>query len=228
MTVKNEKVETIYDEIADTYECLYAEEDNADIVKAENNFLSTLLCQDYTNKKILDAGCGTGFLMDILSLPHDKYLGVDISANMLKIAEEKYPKHCFIKSDFMALDVRDKYDFVISIFSVPDYEGSKSVEKAYDLLENNGIYMATFINSDKPFTMACLEKTKNEYDLHKFNYQQLNDCLHRAGFTWYYVISIANIPELTEVKDMEKYLEDSKHRLKEAKYFFVIAQKESI
>ena len=42
----------------------------------------------------------------------------------------------------------------------------------------------------------------------------------------YEMVELDNM--MAKIDNMEKYLEDSKHRLKEAKYFFVIAQKESI
>ena len=48
-------------------------------------------------QRILDLGCGTGQLLDALKPSYG--LGVDLSANMVDIAQKKYPNLEFIQGD---------------------------------------------------------------------------------------------------------------------------------
>lgn len=62
-------------------------------------------------KRILEIGCATG---DLLSRLEPEYgLGIDISENMIRIAQQKYPHLNFAVSDVGALNIDDKFDYVI-------------------------------------------------------------------------------------------------------------------
>jgi ubiquinone/menaquinone biosynthesis C-methylase UbiE len=67
--------------------------------------------------KLLDFGCGNGRLIDFLQIPPDKYVGVDNSEELIKIAKQKYPKHKFILiKDEGKLPFKNKeFDQVFSI-----------------------------------------------------------------------------------------------------------------
>lgn len=228
MSKYNSRVESLYNSIASEYEDIY---ENRDIIEAENYLLSKLLNQKY-NGRLLDVGCGTGFFLDLakdydIYIPKENYIGLDISKNMLDIAKRKHIGHKFIKSDFMNLPRGDKFDFIVSLFSVSDYEGALSLRQASKLLTSSGVFMGTFINEEEPFEMDCLKKTGNHYDLHKFTHKGLLDELSKCGFTWYYVVSIAKIPsEITDVNEMKNYLDVHMPILSGAKYFFVTAGKD--
>lgn len=62
-------------------------------------------------KKILEIGCATG---DLLSCLEPEYgLGIDISKDMIRIAQQKYPWLNFVVSDIGALNSDEKFDYVI-------------------------------------------------------------------------------------------------------------------
>jgi ubiquinone/menaquinone biosynthesis C-methylase UbiE len=63
------------------------------------------------NAKILEIGCGTGEL--IKELDPARGVGVDISPAMIKIAQEKYKEYEFIAMDAEALNITEKFDYVI-------------------------------------------------------------------------------------------------------------------
>ena len=230
-------IETIYDDIASVYEDLYSSEHNKKVIESENAILKKLMNHHYDGKDVLDAGCGTGFLIDLLGLKENGYVGYDISNKMIEQARKKYPKHKFVKMDFMESNLLNSYDFLFSIFSVSDYVDYDFIYKAYDVLRNNGIFMSTFINADNPFTMECLKKTGHEYELTKYTYNQLRHYLSNSNFIWYYIVEIPDLlnirphpydefvsyAKVTEVIDMEANI---RNPLKPAKYFFVIAEKD--
>lgn len=46
--------------------------------------------------KVLDYGCGNGRLLELIKVPFDDYLGVDISAKLLEHARSKYPGYKYL------------------------------------------------------------------------------------------------------------------------------------
>lgn len=58
------------------------------------------ICKD-TKGKILDLGCGTGLLGSALKNKENEIIGIDISENMLEIAEKKSVYKSLIKSDIV-------------------------------------------------------------------------------------------------------------------------------
>jgi len=43
--------------------------------------------------KVLDLGCGTGLLLELLALQPEDYLGIDPSGKMLEELKRKFPEH---------------------------------------------------------------------------------------------------------------------------------------
>lgn len=92
-----------YDLIADDYDRIY----QSPIELSENEALRRMLDplvwaggrQRLTSDPILDAGCGTGLLLEQFPIPPDEYIGVDVSPKMLKHARAKFPAHTFIEAD---------------------------------------------------------------------------------------------------------------------------------
>jgi len=82
---------------------------------------------DVTDKSVLDVGCGSGvYSVDFARRGARRVLGVDLSDNMLKLAREEAARHgvadrCeFVRGDFMALDLGEKFDVSIAM-GVFDY-----------------------------------------------------------------------------------------------------------
>ncbi len=67
--------------------------------------------------RVLDIGCGNGRLLQVL--PGDiQYLGVDLSAKLVREARKSYPGKRFITGDFLSLPyakLSKDYDFVFAI-----------------------------------------------------------------------------------------------------------------
>lgn len=84
--------------------------------KTKNSYYHSQIKRFYISaipkgKKILEVGCATG---DLLSSLEPEYgLGVDISENMIRIAKQKYPQLNFVVSDIYALNIDDKFDYII-------------------------------------------------------------------------------------------------------------------
>ena len=61
--------------------------------------------------KVLDLGCGTGLLLELLALQPEDYIGIDPSEKMLEELQSKFPEHeTKKKADFGMLgDVGDSF-----------------------------------------------------------------------------------------------------------------------
>ena len=82
---------------------------------------------DVTRKKILDVGCGSGvYAVDFARRGARRVIGVDLSSNMLKLANQEAEQHgvadrcTFIQADFLELDLKDTFDISIAM-GVFDY-----------------------------------------------------------------------------------------------------------
>jgi SAM-dependent methyltransferase len=106
-------------EYADVYDSLYQEKDYG----KECDYIEALLhgyhCRPNT---ILDLGCGTGSHALILAGRGYEVTGVDRSGAMLEIARKRAAaaglKIAFREGDMTSLSLHEKYDAVVSLFSV--------------------------------------------------------------------------------------------------------------
>lgn len=94
--------------------------------------------------KILDAGCGTGRLLNYLcksKVQPKNIVGVDFSPEMLAIIRRNNPKVKLIESDLSLFKPTDKYDLIICahVMHYLDKIGyKKTLENFYQLLNPNG------------------------------------------------------------------------------------------
>ena len=128
------------------------------------NYIEQRHCDD--NLNILEIGCGTGFLTEMLcrKFPNAKITALDIAPGMIEYADKKLNKYNinFICNDIEECELSDKYDFIISNAAFQWLNNMQmTLKKLYDSLNYNGsIIFSTFG-----------EKT----------FQELNDCYKRAS-----------------------------------------------
>ena len=87
-------------------------------IKRENDYFLTekhLFSKiSYKFKSVLDVGCATGNLINLLSNYSKKldYTGIDIVEEQIRIAKKQYSKFRFINSDLLQHNFRKKFDLV--------------------------------------------------------------------------------------------------------------------
>ncbi|MEA3430927.1 MAG: class I SAM-dependent methyltransferase [Nanoarchaeota archaeon] len=114
----------------------------------------------YKYKTLLDVGCGTGSHLEILKKYYE-CTGIDIYANMLKIAKRKVQDVKFIQADMRQFNLNKKFDIIISLFSVILYSGTysnfkKTIKNMYNHLNVGGILIL------EPFYQKELELKKGK------------------------------------------------------------------
>ena len=162
------------------------------------------------NSKILDAGCGTGNLLKILEDKNAnlKLYGIDISKEMLKIAEKKLKNKA--KLNLVAVEkirYKDKFNYVFSTEAFHHYENQdKAMENFYKALKKNGELIIVDLSFE--FALAIIEFTELLESKRRYN---MANQLFRSG------TSIgANVREAQNAESKADFIHKMKIATKEA------------
>lgn len=99
----------------------------------------------YDYKNLLDVGCGTGFLIELLQNRKDaQYYGLDLSPEMIKVAKSKFSESVnLVEGSADNLPYPDNtFDIVCCVQSFHHYPyPEKAMEEAYRVLKSDGLYI---------------------------------------------------------------------------------------
>lgn len=103
--------------------------------------------------RALDVGCGcTGRFIDLLLRQGFQPEGVDISSEMIKLAEKRHPEIGFYQQDICEWQPPGKYDFITawdSIWHVPLAQQEAVLTKLVSSLNSNGILIFSCGGTDE-------------------------------------------------------------------------------
>ncbi|MCY6412410.1 class I SAM-dependent methyltransferase [Acinetobacter sp. VNH17] len=154
------------------YDLIYQDKD----YQSEVAYVDGLIKIYQSNAKtLLDMGCGTGKHAEIFCDKGYIVHGVDLSTDMLAIAETrrigKENKLSFSYSNIQDLALNQKFDIVVSLFHVMSYQNSnqeliKAFQVAKEHLIDNGIFIFDFwyapaVLTDLPTTRV--KRLENEW-----------------------------------------------------------------
>lgn len=105
------EVARAYDFVADKYPSWYQSPRD----RAEDAWVAGRVAPLIARGQVVDLGCGSVPLLDRVDVSGDRYLGVDISERMLKVAQMKYRHHKFLQAS-MEQVAFDSWDAVVSLF----------------------------------------------------------------------------------------------------------------
>ncbi|HEY2494337.1 MAG TPA: class I SAM-dependent methyltransferase [Paenibacillus sp.] len=140
---------------------------------------------------ILDMGCGTGILYDLLLDSEKKvYTGVDLSQEAIKIATDKSPEHTFYCGDILTYVPQKQYDVMIFNESLHYVTNTSSVLLRYsNYLTQNGVII-TSLYSHKDTTDLAFSIIENKIEeIEQCGLFEVLDKVtifnHKAGLKWY-------------------------------------------
>lgn len=141
----------------------------------EKNCLDNLISYLPRNPTVLDLGCGTGEpILRYLLAQGISVIGVDASAEMLKLAQANFPQTEFILQDMRKLNLDRKFDAIIawhSFFHLPAEDQPKMFPRFAAHLNKGGILLFTSgtehgeawgINGGENLFHASLDTSKYE------------------------------------------------------------------
>lgn len=219
------------------YDLLYQDKD----YQSEVEYIISLI-QYHTNKvkTILDLGCGTGKHDELLCDKGYNIHGVDISEEMLKLAEirrkGKENNLTFSRSDISKLDLGQKFDVIISLFHVISYQKTnvlldKVFSSVLKHLNEGGLFIFDFWYGPAVLTNLPKKKTKRLKN-EKIEITRLTDTKMHADLNTVDVnfdVSVKNIKDNTVFKKKElhqmRYFFDPELEMLCEKYGFQINKK---
>ncbi len=125
------------------YDLLYKEKDYT----GESHYIHKLISKyKPESKSILELGCGTGKHASVLKKMGYKIAGIDISDKMLSEAKKNYSDIDFIEGDIRIVRLHKKYDVVVSLFHVLNYQKENkdlldTFETAEAHLKSGGLFI---------------------------------------------------------------------------------------
>lgn len=115
------------------------------------------LPDDLTGQRVLDAGCGTGAMSEILAARGAEVVAIDISPQLIEIAEKRMPdalkpRITFASGDMLASELGD-FDHVMAMDSMIYYE-APDLGRAIANLSQRAPHIVFTVAPRTPFLMA--------------------------------------------------------------------------
>lgn len=111
------------------------------------------LIESIKNKTVLDLGCGTGVLIPYVNKNGGKYIGIDISQNMIDEVKKEYSELIESKevsihhTDIANFIVPDNVDIIIGLGFIEYFNNPQSIiDKLYEQLPKGGQLIFSFPN----------------------------------------------------------------------------------
>ena len=99
---------------------------------------------------ILELGCGTGSIIADLA-SNFEVAGIDLSAQMLKIAQRKLPNSTLLVADITSFEMNTKFDVCICVFDTINHLASlndwrQTFARGYEHLNDGGLFIFDMIS----------------------------------------------------------------------------------
>lgn len=141
-----------------------------------------LLNLDFTDRRVLDIGCGTGKLTRALAGKCREITGIDIPEVIVKAAEESYPENVFFKNGTAQnLPYNDESADIVIYFAsfhhVPANEMGNALKECTRVLKKGGIacFVEPLARSGSYFELARL--LEDEHDIQMTAYDMIKSLL---------------------------------------------------
>lgn len=87
---------------------------------------------------VLDAGCGNGRLLSVLTEKKPEYWGIDNSPALIKLAQKNYPNNKFLVDDVLELTTvpNQYFDYIFCLAVLPHIPSSELRKKTLNILSS--------------------------------------------------------------------------------------------
>lgn len=181
--------QAIYRDLAKYYNLVYSYKDYDKESKKIRKLISKYCKSD--GKALLEVGCGTGKHAHLLSKEFN-IIATDISDAMLRIARSNFPDIDFRQADMIKLDIKERFDAIICLYSSIGYVKTKAnlkrtLSNFSKQLKTGGVIviepwftkstyrtgvpsMTTYDSGEIKIVKACTPKIVNGFSVMDLNY----------------------------------------------------------
>jgi SAM-dependent methyltransferase len=129
----------MYGRSARFYDSLYRDGSLRDARAEARRVVAEVQAHDPEARTLLDVACGTGRYLPFLA-PYYAITGIDLNPELLAVARERVPEARFDVADMTNLDLGQRFDVIICLFSSIAY--AKTVERMRVAIERMGAHLA--------------------------------------------------------------------------------------
>jgi len=158
-------------------DCYIKDKIRAKYEEADKSIKILLKKINFKNKKILDVGCATGGMYNILRSKFGlvDYTGVDVDARCIKIAKARYPKAKFFSTDIFDSKLKENFYDIVMLWGwshmYPNWKELYSklikLSKKYIMFDNRIKLSGTTITDlDLSYQYYYKSKKRNYYIIH--------------------------------------------------------------
>lgn len=135
------------------------------------------------NKKLLDVGCGIGYLIKRAEMKGIKSYGVDISSKRVEIAKKKSPNSDVRVADAGNLPFKDNFfDYIICVGSLEHFPDMDSVLMEMKRVGKLSAEYLIVVPNSGYFTKRIKRKIKKQPIIHKRNLDEWKNLFFRNKF----------------------------------------------
>ena len=140
----------LYNQLSTVYEAMY----QSFIPYREEFLFYSDVLKRYDCSDVLEIGCGTGNLASLFTANGFRYYGMDLSEDMLLLAQTKNPSCRFLRADMRNFTIEEKINAAIITgrtisYVVTNEDVVKTFEAIYRNLEQGGIVCFDFIDAER-------------------------------------------------------------------------------
>lgn len=177
------------------------------------------LLQKYKCNTILELGCGSGNLSLFFVNAGYNYLGIDISKEMLAIAQKTAPDAEFRQGDMRSLQLKERFDAILITgrsftYMTKNKDVMDTLRTLHTHLNDNGYLIFDNFNAEIIFTdfKNKLVQTAQYNDKH-FKRVSSNSMNLKTGWTWnwkstYYVTENGETKDVDDSSVLRAFTED--------------------
>lgn len=194
-----------YDVISPFYNQRY----NSNPLSGIQNYLQNIL-EETSPQRILEAGCGTGHWLSVLSKFQSQLFGVDLSIGMLKQFENSSKPFCICGSaDNLPLR-KSSFDFIFCVNAIHQFNNPVHfIQNASSLLKNGGLLsiigLDPFDKNTEWYMYDYFPRT-HEIDSKRFPlFTELQNEMLNIGLT---DVNLINVDHVLSVKNGDEVLND--------------------
>jgi len=99
------------------------------------------------NGRVLEIGCGSGLMTQMLNIKQDNYLGIDPSWKLIDEFRRNQNGLVAWHTDFESVNAKSKYDFIFAACGSASYVRPEYWERLKNMLSEDGRYLLTLYTS---------------------------------------------------------------------------------